>query len=69
MPGALDYLAIISVFSLGISFITTVLTIGIIAIIKKNKKPFQKYLVLWLKVFVIVFVCLVLTGFLIFVGI
>jgi len=51
MPSGLDYFFLVSVVSLAISFIVSLLIIGIIALIKKKERNFKSYLFLWLKIF------------------
>ncbi len=65
MPGGLDYFILISVFSLGISFIASILIIGIIAIIKKAEKTTKNYLILCLKIFGGIFLGIELIAFII----
>jgi len=65
MPSGLDYFFLISVVSLGISFVASLLIIGIIALIKKDKKDFKGYLFLWLKILGIMYGTFLLIGFII----
>ena len=69
MPSGLDYLALFSLYSFGLSFVASILIIGIIAVIKKNTKSFKKYLILWLKIFGIMFFGSLLTAFIFFVAV
>jgi hypothetical protein len=55
MPGALDYLALFSIFALIVSLCVSTLAIGIVAIVKKGKKTSREYFFLWLKIFLILF--------------
>jgi len=65
MPSGLDYFMLISVFSAGISFVASLLIIGIIAIIKKDEKSSKNYIILWLKIFGGIFVGIELIAFII----
>lgn len=63
MPGSMDYFILGSVFFLAFSFISSLIVIGIIAIIKKDEKTSREYLILWLKIFGIMFFSLDLLAF------
>jgi phosphoglycerol transferase MdoB-like AlkP superfamily enzyme len=69
MPGGLDYFILGSVFFLCLSFVVSLLIVGIVAIIKKDEKTFRYYLILWLKIFGIMFVSLDLLAFIVLVAI
>jgi hypothetical protein len=65
MPSGLDYFFLVSVVSLAISFIVSLLIIGIIALIKKNERNFKSYLFLWLKILGAMYGTFLLIGFII----
>ena len=65
MPSGLDYFFLVSVVSLAISFIASLLIIGIIALIKKDERNFKSYLFLWLKILGAMYGAFLLIGFVI----
>ena len=65
MPSGLDYFFLISIVSIVISFIASLIIIGIIALIKKDERNFKSYLKLWLKIIGIMYASFLLVGFII----
>ena len=68
MPGTMDYFILASVFSLGFSFIVSIFITFIISIINKSKNKSINYIILWLKIFGIMFISFELIIFIILIA-
>ena len=69
MPSSMDYFFLGSILFLVVSFIVSLVIIGIIALIKKDEKTSNEYLFLWLKIFGIMFVSVEVLSFIVLVSI